>query len=319
MQQSNAPTKLVLPFANAGGKNTIPTASQIGITAGAASLVDGFPPLTRTPLAGGGVPPSGLDMNGVLYSVTALARWLNAGGAYPYDSTYANDSNVGGYPKGSRVLRSDGTGYWLNTSDNNVSDPEAGGAGWVPDLQSGSTSVTMTGSNVTLTSAQAGRAIIIISGALTANLNLVFPTYIVNWDVVNNTTGNFTITCKTAAGTGVLVKQGTTSQIYGDGTNIKSAGLNTLIDFSSSFGTTGYQKLPSGLIKQWGITLAAAAAASTAASFPISFPTAIVGMSLTASNASTTTSGAWLDSISLSGFNFHGNGAFNVYWEFTGY
>ena len=58
MQLINAPGKLVLPFANAGAKNTIPTASQIGIVAGAASLTDGFPPLTRTPLAAGGVPPS---------------------------------------------------------------------------------------------------------------------------------------------------------------------------------------------------------------------------------------------------------------------
>ena len=120
MQLTNTPGKLVLPFANAGAKNTIPTASQIGITAGAASLTDGFPPLTRTPIAAGGVPPSGLDMNGILFQLSAILRWANAGGGYAYDSTFANDSNVNGYPKGARVMRSDGLGYWFNTVENNT-------------------------------------------------------------------------------------------------------------------------------------------------------------------------------------------------------
>ena len=137
MQLSNSPGKLVLPFANSGNKNAIPVNSQIGITPGAASLADGFPPLTMTPVAAGGVPPSGLDMNGILFQLSAILRWANAGGGYAYDSTFANNSNVGGYPKGARIMRSDGLGYWFNTVENNTTDPEAAGAaaaGWVPDF-----------------------------------------------------------------------------------------------------------------------------------------------------------------------------------------
>jgi len=221
MQLTNAPAKLVLPFANAGAKNTIPTASQIGITNGAASLTDGFPPLTRTPLAAGGTPPSGLDMNGILYGLSAVIRWANAGGGYPFDGTFANDTNVGGYPKGARVLRSDGLGYWFNTVDANVTDPESAGAvaaGWVPDFTSGATAVTMTNANVTLTGLQYGKPIIVITGTLTANLNLIFPNIAKDWIVINNTTGGYTVTCKTAAGTGVVVTL--TQTIVGDGTNI---------------------------------------------------------------------------------------------------
>lgn len=224
MQLINAPAKLVLPFANAGAKNTIPTASQIGIVAGAASLVDGFPPLTRTPLAAGGVPPSGLDMNGILYELSAVIRWANAGGGYPYDSTFANDTNVGGYPKGARVMRSDGLGYWFNTADNNVTDPEGAGAvaaGWVPDFTTGAAAVTMTSANVTLTAAQYGKPIIVITGLLTANLNLIFPSIVGEWIVINSTTGPYTITCKTAAGTGVVVNS--VQALAGDATNIYSA------------------------------------------------------------------------------------------------
>lgn len=227
MQLTNTPAKLVLPFANAGAKNTIPTASQIGITAGAASLVDGFPPLTRTPIAAGGVPPSGLDMNGILFELSAILRWANAGGGYAFDSAFATDSNVGGYPKGARVMRSDGQGYWFNTVENNVTDPESAGvgvaaaAGWVPDFTAGITTVAMASANVTLTPVQYGKPIIVITGTLTANLNLIFPSIAGEWSVINNTTGAFTITCKTAAGTGVVVNSA--QAVVGDGTNIYSA------------------------------------------------------------------------------------------------
>lgn len=224
MQLINAPAKLVLPFANAGAKNTIPTASQIGIVAGAASLTDGFPPLTRTPIAAGGVPPSGLDMNGILYELSAILRWANAGGGYAYDAAFATDSNVGGYPKGARIMRSDGLGYWFNTVENNTTDPEAAGAaaaGWVPDFTNGVTAVTMTSANVTLTPLQYGKPIIVITGTLTANLNLIFPAIVNEWTVINNTTGAFTITCKTASGTGLVVN--TAALIVGDGTNIQAA------------------------------------------------------------------------------------------------
>lgn len=220
MQLTDAPAKLVLPFADAGAKNTIPVASQVGITPGAASLTDGFPPLTRTPIASGGIPPSGLDMNGVLYEVTAPVRWANAGAGYVYDGTFATDADVGGYPKGARILRTDGEGYWLNTTDDNATDPEAGGAGWVPDYTSGAASVAMSNANVTLTSLQAGRPVIIITGTLTANLNLVFPAYVKQWLVINRATGAYSVTCKTSAGTGVTVATGAQAQILGDGTNV---------------------------------------------------------------------------------------------------
>ena len=229
MQLSNAPGKLLLPFANAGAKNSVPVASQIGIVAGAASLTDGFPPLTRTPIASGGVPPSGLDMNGILYALSAALRWANAGGGYVYDGAFAADANVTGYPKGARILRSDGAGYWLNTIDGNTVDPEsvtvnaAQVAGWVPDLTNGVAAVTMTNANVTLTPIQYGKPLIVLSGILTANLNLIFPNLSGEWTVVNNCTGAFTVTAKTAAGTGAVVTSGSVRIIYGDGTNIAGA------------------------------------------------------------------------------------------------
>lgn len=229
MQQSNAPSKLILPFANSGGKNAIPVASQVGITAGAASLEDGFPPLTRTPIAAGGVPPSGLDMNGILYELSSLLRWYNAGGGFVFDAAFAGDTNVGGYPKGARVLRSDGAGYWLNTIDGNTVDPEsvtagqAALAGWVPDTTNGVAAVAISNANVTLTPLQYGKPVIVLSGALTANLNLIFPNIAGQWTIVNNCTGDFSVTAKTADGTGVTLPTKRTRMVWGDNTNLYSS------------------------------------------------------------------------------------------------
>lgn len=297
MQLTNTPAKLVLPFANAGSKNTIPTASQIGITAGAASLTDGFPPLTRTPIAAGGVPPSGLDMNGILYELSAILRWANAGGGYAYDAAFATDSNVGGYPKGARIMRSDGLGYWFNTVENNTTDPEAAGAaaaGWVPDFTNGVTAVTMTSANVTLTPLQYGKPIIVITGTLTDNLNLIFPAIINEWTVINNTTGAYSVTCKTAAGTGVAVTS--VSAIVGDATNIYQVASG----ITQAAADARYLQLTGGtltglLIGKIGTNLASAATLnlSTATGNTVR----VTGT--TATSAVTMTAGQWMQCIAV--------------------
>lgn len=242
MQLSNTPGKLLLPFAADGTKNAIPVDSQIGIVAGKASLADGFPPLTRTPLSAGGVPPSGLDMNGILYEMSDVIRWANAGGGYAYDADFATNINVGGYPKGARVMRSDGAGYWINTVENNETNPEADGAaaaGWVPDHTSGAAAVTMTNANVTLTPLQYGKRIILLTGVLTANLNLIFPTITYEWTVVNNCSGAFSVTCKTAAGTGVAIRSSEVRIIYGDGVNVGFSSNSPDIVTVRQFGAKG--------------------------------------------------------------------------------
>lgn len=87
----------------------------------------------------------------------------------------------------------------------------------------GVTTVTMTNADVTLTDLQAAKDIIVISGALVANVNLIFPTFKKNWTVTNNTSGAYNVTCKTASGTGELVVQSSSQIFYCDGTNLVAA------------------------------------------------------------------------------------------------
>jgi hypothetical protein len=214
----SAPDKIITPWATSGLKATIPETADPVL--GRAGFDQGFPAINMTPKTAGGIPPFGQDFNGIFFDVTQALQFMQAGGTFPYDSVWA--TAVGGYPVGALVSRTDNQGLWRNTVANNLTDPEAGGAGWQPE-GSGLTSVAMASTNVTLTPLQAAREIIVITGTLTADLQLIFPAYVKQWLVVNSSTGVFSVTCKTAAGTGVSASSGETVQVYGDGTNIKNA------------------------------------------------------------------------------------------------
>ncbi|WP_257755199.1 hypothetical protein [Burkholderia glumae] len=247
MQSTQTPTLVPLAFAANGTKNAIPENSQIGITPGAASLNDGFPPLTMTPIAAGGVPPSGADFNGVLNLITQSIRWAHGGGSYAWNSGFANDANVAGYPKGSVLMRADLTGFWISTTEGNATNPDAtdgSAAGWVPGYNYGVTVVSgLTNANVTLSPLQAAKSRILVSGALTGNVSMIFPAWTKEWEVVNNTTGAFSLTATTAAGTGVTLPAGSTI-ITGDGTNIVQPSRNIAVppagDSSQKGATTAF-------------------------------------------------------------------------------
>lgn len=132
MKLSQVPAKFPIPFANnAGGSYTwnIPQASQIGITDGRASLYDGFPPLNFIPIGAGGVPPFGRDFNGLLNQVTAWNQWNSAGGLTTFDAAFS--TAIGGYPTGALLMMLSGAGLWMSTADDNIANPDTGGANWV--------------------------------------------------------------------------------------------------------------------------------------------------------------------------------------------
>ena len=222
MQNNSQPKLIPIPFASNGAKQDIPNSSQIGVAAGRASYPDGFPPLTRTPLAAGGVPPFGTDFNGILNDITAALRWSQSGSGYPYNAQF--NTAISGYPKGACIPLSSLDGYWLNTVDANASSPEVSGAGstgWVPLNNYGITAISgLSGSSLTLTTLQAAKDRITLDGTLTANINLIFPAWRKQWTIVNRCSGNFVITIKTPSGTGVQLTNGAAVVVYGDGTNV---------------------------------------------------------------------------------------------------
>ena len=138
MQDSDIPAKLPIPFASSAGAGfirTVPTASQIGVPghAGWASMTDGFVPLNATAIAAGGVPPFMQDTNGILNILSAWARWESAGAPVGYDAAFS--SGIGGYPQGSLLSAATLGGIWISLVENNTTNPDAGGAGWVSLFQ----------------------------------------------------------------------------------------------------------------------------------------------------------------------------------------
>lgn len=83
--------------------------------------------------------------------------------------------------------------------------------------------ISTTGGTTTLTSSQNRYPIIRITGVLASNATIVVRTAEKNWKFINATTGNFSVTVKTSAGTGKTLPRGRAVQLYCDGTNVEYA------------------------------------------------------------------------------------------------
>lgn len=134
LSDSSIPTKIPTYWGQSAPSGDItcpiPIPSQISIAAGRASWTDGFPPITFNPVAAGGVPPFGQDMNGILCQLSQWTRWQNAGNPIFYDNTFS--SAIGGYPNQAMLsVASGGPCFWVSDADNNTSDPDTGGANWI--------------------------------------------------------------------------------------------------------------------------------------------------------------------------------------------
>lgn len=114
--------------------------------------------------------------------------------------------------------------------------------------------------DVTLSSSDQEYEIIDFTGALTGNINVIFGTATKIFYIYNNTSGAFTLTCKTSAGTGVLIAQGTRNIIECDGTNIVLAvagGAGTVTSVATGTGLTGGPITSSGTISLANTAVAA--------------------------------------------------------------
>ncbi len=119
-------------------------------------------------------------------------------------------------------------------------------------------SISLTGqpSPYTLSGTNLNRIAYQFSGVLTANMEIVVPNTIQQYWVRNNTTGSYTLTVKTAAGTGVSVVQNGAAIMYCDGTNVVEADTNNLsTPISISQGGTGATTAGTALINLGGTSL----------------------------------------------------------------
>lgn len=119
------PKLLSKPWASDGLKNNIPAERGGGLAQEAATYAEGFPSITMTPISVGGKPPSGKDMNGVLYEISAHTVWQNQGGRYRFDQSFCDA--IGGYPKGAVLINDTLDTEYISLADANTHNPNNGG------------------------------------------------------------------------------------------------------------------------------------------------------------------------------------------------
>ena len=83
--------------------------------------------------------------------------------------------------------------------------------------------------DVVLAAKEANVAQLVLTGALTGNINVIVPAVAGQWTVKNNTTGAFTLALKTQNGVGVVVPQGVALQLVCDGTNVTLANSGDVV------------------------------------------------------------------------------------------
>ncbi len=119
-------------------------------------------------------------------------------------------------------------------------------------------SISLTGqpSPFTLSGTNLNRIAYQFSGVLTANMQIIVPNTIQQYWIRNTTTGSYSLTVKTAAGTGVAVVQNGAAILYCDGTNVVEADTNNLsTPIGIAQGGTGATTAGTALINLGGTSL----------------------------------------------------------------
>lgn len=112
----------------------------------------------------------------------------------------------------------EGATAWVNDEDIRIS---YNGTAWLEETKRPMLTKSVAGgSTVTLTEAESRAWAMDLTGTITANIAVVVTTTPKPILVKNSTAGAFTVTVKTASGTGVIVSQGTRALLYCDGTNV---------------------------------------------------------------------------------------------------
>ena len=120
------------------------------------------------------------------------------------------------------IATGDQSGTWGQSTNNNFTNV-------FEDAIVGRAGVTFADADVTLTALAANTnqtyryLYLNCTGTNSAARNLIVPTINKTYVVENNTTGSYSITVKTAAGTGVTVPNGYKVSLYVDGTNVTQA------------------------------------------------------------------------------------------------
>jgi hypothetical protein len=126
-------------------------------------------------------------------------------------------SSLGYQPEESSIIVTDGVSYYTI------------GLGQPAQFAFDYTTIDVAGTgNYTLAGNELNRIAYNFTGLLTGNRSIIVPATVQQYWVTNSTTGSFTLTIKTAGGTGVIVSAGQRGIFYCDGSDVVDADTSTI-------------------------------------------------------------------------------------------
>lgn len=132
-------------------------------------------------------------------------------------NTIDSGSSLSFQPGESAIVVSDGTNFYSI------------GFGQSATFAFDYTSIAVAGTGAyTLTGTELNRIAYNFTGLLTGNRSIIVPDTVQQYWISNQTTGAYTLTIKTAAGTGVIVSAGSRNILYSDGVNVVDADTSTV-------------------------------------------------------------------------------------------
>ncbi len=230
-----------------------------GTTSADASMLAGYGLIADAGKLDQSMVPTSYTMNATLDATSraGLAVWTGGTGTFTLTSPVTLGSNwfIGVKNAGTGTLTIDGNGATIDGSSTvsvNVNEGftiVSNGAlfytiGRLTPTTSGYTLLnkSVTGStDITLNASEAVYNIINYTGTLGASFNVIVPDAVNEWIMSNSSTGStYTLTIKTALGTGVTLSQSSTRQIYSDGsdTHFSDAALTTTGVVASTYGSS---------------------------------------------------------------------------------
>jgi hypothetical protein len=146
----------------------------------------------------------------------------------------------------------DQSGIWGQTTNNNL-------GGLLEQAITGVITIGMVDANYTMSNFngvvdEARNQVLVLTGALSAQRNLIAPLVEKTYTIRNTTTGGFGVQIIGSSGTGVIIPNGTTASVFCDGTNF----------FPATTGSLGNQVINGNLLVTGTTTLVGALGASTA-------------------------------------------------------
>lgn len=202
-------------FGTAGDKTAIPDTTQ---PSGAVSYQQAYGPQYELPYSD----PNSRNIerpqnNQLHYDITTALQEYQQNGTPDWIDPSQNGGANFAYAIGARVRYTDGVIYESIAAANNTIPTDV--TKWIA-VGGANVIIPLSNVNVIVSAAPAAQRTIVFTGVLSANIQVTLPARQQQWLIVNNTTGNFTVLVKTAAGSGVVVQQAQATPVYGDGANI---------------------------------------------------------------------------------------------------